>query len=79
MTDEQLRLDVQLVDLSDEERMERGVRLANLIREEILMTQEHKDRRDAMKEEREALEEQIAALSQVVRSGQEERPKGVSR
>jgi len=79
MTDEQLRLDVQLVDLSDEERMERGVRLANLIREEILMTQEHKDRRDAMKEEREGLEEQIAALSQVVRSGQEERPRGVSR
>lgn len=76
---QQLSLDVELVDLTDDERMERGVRLANLCREEVLMAQEHADRRKAMKEDREKLEEEIAALSDVVRSGQEERPKGVSR
>lgn len=76
---QQMSLTTEMVELDDAERMERGVRLANLCREQLVMAQEHADRRKAMKEEREALEGEIRLCSDIVRTGQEERPKGISR
>lgn len=70
----QMSLTTEWVELTDEERMERGAQLANLIREAKLMADEHAERRKAMKEERESLEQQISGLADVVRSGKEERP-----
>jgi hypothetical protein len=72
---EQMSLTVEMVELTEDEKIERGLELANLIREAKLMADEHAERRKAMKEERETLEQAIAALALVVRNGKEERPK----
>ena len=77
--DAQLSLTTEYVELTPEEKIERGFALASLLREAQVMADEHAERKKDMKEEREALEEKIAALAQVVRIGKEERPKGVSR
>lgn len=77
--DTQLSLTTEFVDLTDEEKMQRGLDLANLIREATVMEADHKDRKAAMREEREVLEQQIAHVADVVRAGKEERPKGISR
>lgn len=77
--DSQLSLTSQMVELTDDEKMARGARLANLLRERTLMTDEHADRKKAMKEDRDALDEQIAEVALIVRTGKEERPIGVER
>ena len=71
---DQLSLTTEWVDLSEEEKVERGLSLANLIREAQLLDDEHAERKRDMKKEREMVEAQIAALAQIVRSGREERP-----
>lgn len=77
--DDQLSLTTEWVDLDDDEKMERGLRLANLIREGAVMEADHKDRKAAMREEREALDQQIAHVAETVRTGREERPKALAR
>lgn len=77
--DDQLSLTTEYVELTDDEKIERGFFLASLLREAQLMADEHAERKKDMKDEREAMEEKIAALAQVVRTGKEERPVGVSR
>lgn len=77
--DDQLSLTTEYVELTTDEKIERGFSLASLLREAQLMADEHAERKKDMKEEREALEENIAALAQVVRTGKEERPVGVAR
>lgn len=72
--DSQLSLTSEYVDLTTDEKIERGFSLASLLREAQLMADEQAERKKDMKEEREAMEEKIAALAQVVRSGREERP-----
>lgn len=71
---DQLSLTTEWVDLSDEEKVERGLSLANLIREAQLLDDEHAERKKDMKKERETVEAQIAALATIVRTGKEERP-----
>ena len=60
------------VDLTEEEKVERGLSLANLIREAQLL--DDAERKRDMKKERETVEAQIAALATIVRTGKEERP-----
>ena len=66
---DQLSLTTEWVDLSDEEKVERGLSLANLIREAQLLDDEHAERKKDMKKERETVEAQIAALATIVRTG----------
>lgn len=75
----QLSLTTEWVDLTEEEKVERGLKLANLIREAALLDEEHAARKKEMKEEREALAQGIAALAYCVRIGKEERPTGIAR
>jgi hypothetical protein len=75
MDDQQLSLTTEWIDLSQEEKVERGLSLANLIREAQLLEDDHAERKKDMKQEREAVAEQIAALATIVRTGKEERPR----
>jgi hypothetical protein len=75
MDDQQLSLTTEWIDLSEEEKVERGLSLANLIREAQLLEDDHAERKKDMKKEREAVAEQIAALATIVRTGKEERPR----
>lgn len=79
MAPQQMSLTTEMVELSPEEKVERGWQLACLLRERRLMDDEHKERRDAMKKEREGLEHRIEHLSEIVRVGKEERPIGHTR
>lgn len=75
---DQLSLTTEYVDLTDEEKVERGLRLANL-RERQLLEDDHAERKKDMKAEREAIQARIGALADIVRTGREERPVGVAR
>ena len=68
---DQLSLTSEWVDLTEEEKVERGLSLANLIREAQLLDDEHAERKRDMKKERETVEAQIAALATIVRTGKE--------
>ena len=73
---EQLSLTTEWVDLTDEEKVERGRRLAHLLREADLLAEEHAERKQEMKDDRVSLQAQIAELATIVRLGREERPIG---
>ena len=79
MSDLQMSLTVEYVDLTPEERIERGVSLAAAVRQLRAVLEEQKERRKEMKEERETIEAEISALAEIVRSGREERPVATAR
>lgn len=72
----QLTLRTEWVELTVDEKADRGQRLADLLRQRRLIVEEHKDRKVAMKQELEAIDAEILAMEDVVRTGREERPKG---
>ena len=79
MSDLQMSLTVEYVDLTPEERIARGQSLAAAWRRRAGILEEQKERRKEMKEEREMIEMEITALANVVRSGREERPVATAR
>lgn len=71
---DQISLDVQYVELTPEEQIERGHQLADAVRQLRLVLEDHKERKMIMRKEQEDIEIQIAWLAEVVRSAREERP-----
>lgn len=72
--DAQLSLTTHWVELTEEEKVERGLKLANLIREAQVLDADHTEQKKEMKRERDSVEKQIAELATIVRTGKEERP-----
>lgn len=69
----QMSLTTERVKLTDEEKIERGTSLANLIREAAVMAEQHSEKKKSMREEEQALDQEIAELADVVRTGEEDR------
>jgi len=59
------------VQLTAEERAERGLQLAQAIHERAFLIADHADRAQYMRQELKRLEQQIATLADVVRTGTE--------
>lgn len=76
---EQLSLHTEYVDLTQEERADRGRTLADALRHVDQMADDHKERKLKMRKEREQLLAHVAGLAEIVRSGREERPVATAR
>lgn len=70
----QLTLHAEWVDLTTEERAERGRELAAAYRARQVLDEEHAERKLFMKQEIQAAERRIAELARIVGEGREERP-----